>query len=137
MSHRQRTFFIVWLGIAVATCGCGGSGVVPVKGKVVFSGRETPEVCRLTFVPLDEPADGGTIRPSGATMQADGSYRMTPYLGVEGLLPGRYAVRVSYFDLKPGGNPDREADWIEHKFEGDELVIEPGSRSVEYDVEVP
>jgi hypothetical protein len=136
MSHRPW-IFCVWLGFMVTLCGCGGSGVVPVKGKVVFKGRELPEVCFLTFVPLDDSTAGGTIRPSTATMAPDGAYRVTPFLGVEGLLPGRYMVRVSYFDLKPGGNPDREADWIEQKFEADELLVESGSRSIEYNVEGP
>ncbi len=136
-ANHRPWIFCVWLGFAVTLSGCGGSGVVPVRGKVVFQGRELPEVCRLTFVPLDDSTAGGTIRPNGATMEPNGAYRMTPYQGVEGLIPGRYAVRVSYFDLKPGGNPDREADWIEHKFEADELLIESGSRAIEYNVEVP
>ena len=90
----------------------------------------------MTFVPLDDSAEG-SIRPNGATMEPDGSYRMTPFQGVEGLLPGRYSVRVSYFDLKPGGNPDREGDWIEHNYEADELLVEAGSRRIEHNVEVP
>ena len=126
-----------WFALVVTCCGCSGSGVVPVTGKVVFGNREIPAVCRLTFVPVEDGSTEGGIRPNGATMQADGTYRMTPYQGVEGLVPGRYTVRVSYFDLKPGGDPQRENDWIEHKFEADELVIEAGSRAVEYDVQVP
>lgn len=112
--------------------GCSNSPVVPVSGKITFADREIPEVCRLTFVPID--AQGA--RPGGATMEADGSYRLSPFKGVEGLLPGTYKVRVSYFDLKKNGNPDRESDWREKTFEGEDLVIEPGAGAVTHDIEV-
>lgn len=129
--------FVAWIGLAVGLGGCGGSGVVPVRGNIVFQSRDLPQVCRLTFVPADGSAEGETLRPNGATMEPDGAYRMTPYQGVEGLMPGRYTVRVSYFDLRPGGNPDREGDWKEFSHVADELVVEPGSRAVEHDVMVP
>jgi hypothetical protein len=132
-----RFHFLGVLLAFVSLYGCGGSPVVPVTGKVVFQSREQPAVCRLSFLPVGDAEGGGTLRPSGATMQPDGTYRMNPYQGVEGLLPGRYAVRVSYFDLKPGGNPDREGDWIEHTYDAAELVVPPGSSAVEHDVEVP
>ena len=132
-----RTCLIaVCIAATLLVGGCNDSAVVPVTGKVIFHSRERPEHCRLTFVPVEGSTDG-PIRPNGATMQADGTYQMAPYQGVEGLLPGRYIVRVSYYDLKPGGNPDREADWIEYTHEGSELVVEPGAGSVEHDVEVP
>ena len=113
--------------------GCSRSPVVPVSGTLTFTNRDVPEVCRLTFVPKDSE---GTIRPGGATMEADGTYRLAPFKGVEGLLPGTYAVRVSYFDLKKNGNPDRESDWKEYSFEGEDLVVEAGSSAITHDIEV-
>lgn len=131
----SRYFVSVTL-LAILTCtlvGCSSNPVVPVSGTVIFPDRETPEVCRLTFVPT-ETKEG--IRPGSATMDADGTYRVTPHKGVAGLLPGRYAVRISYFDLKKNGNPERDGDWIEKTFEGAELVVEEGSRAVTHDIEV-
>lgn len=116
--------------------GCNDSAVVPVSGTLTFASREIPEVCRLSFVPKEEEG-GGAIRPNGATMEPDGTYRMTPYQGVEGLLPGTYSVRISYFQLKKNGNPDREGDWKEFKYEAEDLVVEPGSRAITHDIEVP
>ena len=119
--------------ILSAAAGCSDSPVVPVSGSVSFANQAAPEVCRLTFVPK-ETKDG--IRPGSATMSADGTYRVSPYKGVEGLLPGVYAVRLSYFDLKKNGDRGRDADWIEKTFEGEELVVEAGSRGVTHDIEV-
>jgi hypothetical protein len=138
-----RVLYRTWLPlvctpVVLALTGCGGgSDVVPVSGQVVFHSRDLPQVARLTFVPVEGSSSGGAIRPSGAKMEPDGTYRVTPYQGVEGLLPGTYKVRVSYYDLKPGGNPDREADWAEYTHEAGELVVEPGSGAIEHDVEVP
>lgn len=124
----------------IVMTGCSRSPVVPVSGKVIFPDREIPEVCRLTFVPSVVPEDVGGgesgVRPGGATMEPDGTYRLSPFKGVEGLLPGTYKVRVSYFDLKKNGNPDREGDWRETSFEAEELVVEAGSRAVEHDITV-
>ena len=113
--------------------GCSRSPVIPVSGKVVFADRELPEVCRLTFVPT---GDAAGARSGGATMESDGTYRLSPFKGVEGLLPGTYKVRVSYFDLKKNGNPDRESDWRESTFEAEELVIEEGSKPISHDIDV-
>jgi hypothetical protein len=122
--------------IAASTAGCSGDalGTVPVSGKVSFVGRERPKVCRLFFEPNEV---SGAIRTSIATVEADGSYRVKAYQSSNGLVPGKYQVRVSYFDLKPGGNSAIESDWIEYKHDAGELVVESGSSGVEHNIEVP
>jgi hypothetical protein len=52
-------------------------------------------------------------------------------------LPGTYRVDVSYFDLKPGGNPNSEGGWTERKHDAGELVVEAGSSGVEFNIKVP
>jgi|GEM_PF-5930462 len=134
MMVRYRLAFCLLSALAFSTSvGCSGSPVVPVSGSVTFPNRDLPEVCRLTFVPKESKAG---IRPGSATTEDDGTYKVTPFKGVEGLLPGSYAVRLSYYDLKKNGNPDRDADWIEQTFEGEELIVEEGSRGVVHDIEV-
>lgn len=120
---------------AILFAGCSRSPVVPVSGKLSFADRDIPEVCRLSFVPTDT-TEGTAIRPSGATMDEEGTYHVTKFKGVEGLLPGTYSISVSYYDLKPNGNPDREGDWKETKFDAGELTIEAGSRAVKHDIMV-
>ena len=74
----------------------------------------------------------------GGEMHADGTYTITPFKGVSGLFPGTYVVRIAFYDLRPGGNPDSDAGFIERQYVVPEkLVIESGSRPVTYDVEVP
>lgn len=130
-SKLYRVFVLA----AVVLVGCSRSPVVPVSGTISFPDRDLPEVCRLTFVPT-ETAEGVSIRPSGATMDEQGVYHLSPHKGVEGLLPGRYKIRLSYFDLKRNGNPDIEGDWKEQTFEAGELNVEAGSRAVEHNIEV-
>ena len=132
-NNLLRFFVAVVLCIALVGFGCSRSPVVPVSGKVIFTNREQPEVCRITFVPA-ETSEG--VRGGGAEMDADGSYKVSPFKGVEGLLPGKYIVRVSYFDLKKNGNPDRDSDWRERTFEAESLVVEEGSNSVQHDIEI-
>ena len=127
---------LVYMG-CLAFAGCGPkSPVVPVSGTVTFLNRDQPEVCRLDFLPIDS-AEGVKLRPNGATLQEDGSYKMTPHLGVEGLLPGRYAVRVSFYDLKKGGNPDREGDWKAYSYEAGEFTVDANAGAVTHDIDVP
>lgn len=128
---------IRWLTVlaAIAIPGCSRSPVVPVSGSLSFPDRDMPEVCRLTFVPT-ETDEGVAIRPGSATMDEDGNYSLAPFKGVEGLLPGTYSIRISYFDLKRNGDPSRDSDWKEHTFDAGELTVEAGSRGVVHDIEV-
>lgn len=130
-----KALFPLLVSVTVIVCGCSRSPVVPVSGTITFPDRDTPEVCRLSFVPTNTD-EGVAIRPNGATMEADGTYHLTPHKGVEGLLPGEYSIRVSYFDLKRNGDPDREGDWKEQTYEAGELLIEDGSRAIVHDIEV-
>ncbi len=120
------------------TCGCGNnSGLVPVSGKVVFESRDLPKVCRLTFLPVGgQPA--GQVRPGSATMESDGDYTLTEFRGIKGLYPGEYKVTVAYYDLKPGGNKDVEADWKEVIYDlPEKLVVDADAGRVDFDVVVP
>ncbi|WP_146401674.1 hypothetical protein [Pseudobythopirellula maris] len=108
--------------------------MVPVSGAIEFAGRDRPGVCRVSFVP---EASQGPIRPRGGTMGSDGAYQLTEYLGVRGLTPGTYRIRLTYYDLKPGGDAANESDWIGNEYESSEtLTIEPGMHSVTHNIVV-
>ena len=135
-SNRRRLKWLLFISCLFILEGCGAkSPVIPVTGKVTFANREQPEVCRLDFLPL-ESDDGTKLRPNGATLQPDGTFKMNEHLGVEGLLPGRYAVRVTFYDLKKGGDPNREGDWREFVHEAGELTVESDAGSVDPHIEV-
>jgi hypothetical protein len=120
--------------IPFAGCSDGGLKTVPVYGKVSMVGRELPKVVRVFFQPMSTT---GVIRPSVAQMDADGSYTVKAFKDSDGLLPGSYRVQVSYFDLKPGGNPNSEAGWLERKHEAGELLVPEDADEVEHNIEVP
>jgi hypothetical protein len=46
-------------------------------------------------------------------------------------------VSVEYHKLKPGGDPLREDGWVRHTMQLDDLTIEPGSKTVEANYNVP
>jgi hypothetical protein len=107
---------------------------VPVYGKVSMVGRDLPKVVRVFFQPT---ASEGVVRPSVAQVDADGSYTVKAFKDSEGLLPGSYRIQVSYFDLKPGGNPNSEQGWLERKHDAGELVVPEDADEVEHNIEVP
>jgi len=137
MLSRFKSLIVHSAGFSLLLiAGCGGDGpeTIPVYGNVQIVGRELPKVCRLFFVPQSSE---GVSRPSVAEMQEDGSYSVTAFKGSDGLLPGSYRVEVSFFDLKPGGNPNSETGWVERRHDAGELVVDADSSGVEYNVTVP
>ena len=133
--QTRFTYQFAVLGL-LGLVGCSQSGpkTIPVYGKIEFVGREAPKVCRLLFKPLKSD---GPARPSVAERGADGSYQVKAYKGSKGLLPGTYQVAVSYFDLKPGKDPNLETSWAETGYDAGELVVDSTSRGIEHNIEVP
>jgi hypothetical protein len=105
-----------------------------VYGTLTFIGREQPKFCRLYFKPIEAET---ITRPSFTTPEPDGSYEVKSFRQSKGLLPGRYKVEVSYFDLKPGADPNVETSYLESVFDAGELVVEAESDGIEHNIEVP
>jgi hypothetical protein len=133
--NASHSSCIVCLSIAVTVLlGCQQRhDIVPVYGKVTVAGRQAPQVCRLFFT----PTEGTPGRPSAAEADESGNYRVTSFRGADGMPPGAYKVRVTYFDLKPGADPNNDANWIEHDYQAGELNVDAESDGVEFDVTVP
>ena len=95
MRHRlYRT--VSWL-LALALAGCGGSGLVTVKGKVTLDGKALTSGT-VTFHP------SGTGATSYGTLQSDGTFRVQS--GTEqGLAPGKYRVTVMAMAASPTPGP--------------------------------
>lgn len=87
------------LGLLVFTVGCGGTGNVPVKGKVTLKGAPAPKGTMITFW----PAGGGET----ATGVCDESGTYELFSGVKGdtgAKPGKYKVV-----LTEGASSDNDA----------------------------
>lgn len=139
LSHMKlRSFYLFLLFgfglLAAAGCGEKGPKTVPVYGTISFAGREPPKTCQVYFTPIKTE---GLIRPTIAERQSNGSYQAKSFSTSRGILPGTYRVLVTYYQLKPGKDPNREANWDELKHEAGELVVAPDSGGIEHNIEVP
>jgi hypothetical protein len=121
--------------------GCGGSDLplVPVSGKVTFSGGPCPAPGNVTFTPLEVSA-GLPRRPAAGAFNTEGSFEVTSFRPGDGLLPGRYRVTVTcYSGLPNPTSPDPWGDvsYVQKGFEPPELIVEDGSDPIEMNLDVP
>lgn len=95
-SSRSRRLLVL-AGLACTTllggCGTGLPETIPVTGTVTFDGGPCPAKGELTFLLIEAPA-GGANRPGMARFDKEGNYSAKSFSGAEGLLPGKYQVRV-------------------------------------------
>ena len=133
-AHPQLLTVALVTWTCLGGCSDGGPATVPVYGTLSFAGREQPKFCRLYFKPIEAET---ITRPSFTTPEADGSYEVKSFRQSNGLLPGKYKVEVSYFDLKPGANPNVETSYAESVFDAGELVVDADSDGIEHNIEVP
>ncbi len=133
--------------LAVSLAGCGGSkGLVPVEGRVTFSGGKPPGAGYLFFVPREmstnRKKDTEGSLPGTALFAPDGSFRATTFTEGDGLRPGSYEVRIECaatptkpLDAKTHDLPTKEL--VPAAFQPPDLVVPPsGPRPVRYDLDV-
>ncbi len=123
--------------------GCGGDPLqkVKVQGTVTFDGGPCPGPGRVTFSP-QKVADGFPMRIGRGKFQVDGKYQATSFQPGDGLVPGTYRVGVACFDASklsgaPSDDEFRDASYVASDYEGEELVIEPGSAPITLNLDVP
>lgn len=122
-------------------CGCDSNelGLVPVRGTITFNGAPPPAEGRISFTPR-EVAPGKPRRMASAEFESDGRFSASSFKPGDGLVPGTYAVRVSCLSGQITDSMTRkEIDEVSHVprgFEAPQLVIEPGSDAVTYDLDV-
>ena len=91
LRQRAEAFRAALIACLLVT-GCGeSSGTVRVTGRVTFDGQSPPAPCVVLFAPLDANA---RVRPGSATCSSNGSFSASSFRAGDGLLPGRYQVRV-------------------------------------------
>ena len=122
------------LATAVATCllGCGPGGpeTIPIRGTVKLENGSVPTHCTVYFQPT-EVADGDPLRPATANVDEEGAFEVTSFREGDGLVPGTYQVKIVYFTLRPGGNPEIESHYQEYTRVMDNLTVESGKRQAE------
>lgn len=94
------------LFLAAFLAGCGGSGVYPVQGKVVWKDGSPATELAGSFVTFELPEKQTSAR---GTIQADGTFRLTTNKPDDGALAGEHKVLIVEVGRKPLGGPDATA----------------------------
>lgn len=88
---------LVCSAILFSACGCSGEGAggaraktVPFSGKILLDGNPHGNV-KVQFIPQGSDGD---VRTSYAQVKEDGSFSATTYVTGDGIVPGKYDVRV-------------------------------------------
>lgn len=88
---------LVLSGMLFSASGCSGEGAggakvktVPFSGKVLLDGNPHGDV-KVQFIP--QGSDDG-VRTAYADVKEDGSFTATTYVTGDGIVPGKYDVRV-------------------------------------------
>jgi hypothetical protein len=132
---------LLLLGASLFGCNKDPLQKVEVHGTVTFDGKACPAAGRLTFSPI-EVAAGLPNRLGFGKFETDGKYVATSFRPGDGLVPGRYSVGVACFNpamlsSAPGDHEYRRASYVSESFQPQELVVEPGSGPVEFNLDVP
>jgi hypothetical protein len=142
----QRLMRHILSGLLLAACtgmvGCGSSGppVVPVSGQVTFGGGPPPASGTINFMMRPGTGLAGMPnRPGTASFGKDGKFEVSSYSKGDGLLPGTYtAAVICYVGTPNEGNPQSFIDLNAAPQDfAPELVVEPGSRAIVKNFDVP
>ncbi len=106
-AERQAFSRFRWLLLGglliVAFSGCGPARphLVPVSGRVTFGGNAPPAETMLYFVPVEGGSADPRPRSGRALADAEGNFQVTSFETGDGLMPGRYAVRLECWAEAP------------------------------------
>ena len=94
--RNLRGLELVLMGLLLSgVVGCGGRGLYPVSGQVVYKDGSDPSVlarCLVVFDPADAEGPKSSAR---GEVQPDGSFQMSTFTEGDGVYAGKYRVMVS------------------------------------------
>jgi hypothetical protein len=118
--------------------GCGGSDkpLVPVSGRATYGGGNWPLPGYVTLVPY-ESSGSLPSRPGSGRFEVDGRFVIGSYAPGDGLLPGKYRVRISC--MKPGVfiNSESELEYVPASFKPDDVIVQSGQDPIVLNYDVP
>lgn len=98
-----RRAALLLLFVTLTGCGREGPERVPVHGRITYGGGAWPKAGVVYFQPLGSHG-GQPLRPATGMFDAEGSFQATSFTPGDGLVPGKYRVRVECWEVEP--NPD-------------------------------
>lgn len=132
---------IAWVVLAAVLAGCAdGPRCVPVSGRVTLDGGPVPGP-GFVYFNTAATGEGGASRPGTAEFDAEGNYRATTFAAGDGLLPGRYVIRVDCWQTPPNMEGKPVVSFLPTRYQdaarsGLELVVPADARPVRYDIEL-
>jgi hypothetical protein len=122
--------------------GCGPTSpkCVPVTGTVTLDGEKVPGPGRIYFT-VDPAGNAAVARPGTAEFDADGKYQAKSFVPGDGLMPGKYLLRVDCWQTPPNMDGKPVVSFIPQKYQsgkgsGLELTVEPESRGIVFDIKL-
>jgi hypothetical protein len=122
--------------------GCGPSSpkCVPVSGTVTLDGDTIPGPGRIYFT-ADSTGKAGISRPGTAEFGADGKYTAKTFVPGDGLMAGKYLVRVDCWQTPPNMEGKPVVSFLPQKYRnatesGLELIVEPDARAITFDIKL-
>jgi hypothetical protein len=122
--------------------GCGPSGpkCVPVSGTVTLDGDKMPGPGFIYFT-IDPTGKAAVSRPGTAEFDADGKYRAKSFVPGDGLMAGKYLLRVDCWQTPPNMEGKPIVSFLPNKYQdakesGLELTVEPDSRAITFDIKL-
>src|SRR5262245_3540151 len=126
------------IGFLLAGCGPSMPRCVPVSGKVTLDGNKVPGP---GFIYFTTEAKEGVSRPGTAEFDADGNYVAQTFVPGDGLIPGKYVLRVDCWKVAPNMEGKPAVSFIPSKYENAAtselaLVVDATARAVNHDIKL-
>lgn len=107
----------------IAVAGCGGNGVSTkrVKGSITFQGAPPPKAGGVVFTPVERTAEL-PMREARGDMDANGKFTLTTFEEGDGVIPGKYRVKITCWRETPTLATSETANYVPPDF-APELVV--------------
>ncbi|MBA4187850.1 MAG: hypothetical protein C0467_07515 [Planctomycetaceae bacterium] len=112
---------------------------MPVSGRVSLDGGKVPGPGFIYF--NTDSGTGGSSRPGTAEFDADGNYTAKTYIPGDGLLPGKYVIRVDCWKTAPNMDGKPVVSFIPDRYQNAAksdltLTVEPDSKSITFNIDL-
>ena len=124
----------------VAGCGSDGPKCVRVSGKVTLDGGPVPGPGFIYFT-TDGTGKETISRPGTAEFDAEGNYRAQTFEPGDGLLPGKYLLRVDCWKSPPNMAGKPVVSFLPQRYQNAatsklELTVESGSKPITHNIDL-
>ena len=140
LARRAEPILLAVAILLITGCGSDLPRTIPVRGKVTFDGGPCPAAGTVWFLPVTA-GEGSPLRPATAEFDTGGTFQAGTYNPGDGLLPGKYQVRIDCYQTPPNMEGKPVVSHVPPKYQnaqtsGWELEITGEMQSQEIDFDV-